>query len=204
MVVVVEVVVVGGSNIVCIVVVHENGGWIWNADKINSSGLVSIQNTHIRWALIQLEKTTKDQQLCSSWNNGISRAQCQNTEDDVHETAMEFKVEQTNETDRKKEGEEEAKKTTRFTTGWEKCATIFFIFEQKKTHKLLYKRKYTPNKMKMTVRRRKRRRRRREKKVKKNKSIQKSIWSKRKLRKMQCIAMLKRRMKTTNNQPTII
>lgn len=170
-VVVVVVVVVGGGNIVCIVVAHENVGWIWNADKINSSGLVSIQNTHIRWALIQLEKTTKDQQLCSSWNNGISRAQCQNTEDDVHETAMEFKVEQTNETDRKKEGEEEAKKTTRFTTGWEKCATIFFIFEQKKTHKLLYKRKYTPNKMKMTVRRRRRRRKKKLRKIKVSKRV---------------------------------
>lgn len=158
-VVVVVVVVVGGGNIVCIVVVHENVGWIWNADKINSSGLVSIQNTHIRWALIQLEKTTKDQQLCSSWNNGISRAQCQNTEDDVHETAMEFKVEQTNETDRKKEGEEEEKKQLALQLDEKNVRQFFFIFEQKKTHKLLYKRKYTPNKMKMTVRRRRRRRR---------------------------------------------
>lgn len=158
-VVVVVVVAVGGGNIVCIVVAHENVGWIWNADKINSSGLVSIQNTHIRWALIQLEKTTKDQQLCSSWNNGISRAQCQNTEDDVHETAMEFKVEQTNETDRKKEGEEEEKKQLALQLDEKNVRQFFFIFEQKKTHKLLYKRKYTPNKMKMTVRRRRRRRR---------------------------------------------
>lgn len=125
---VVVVVVVGGGNIVCIVVAHEIGGWIWNADKINSSGLVSIQNTHIRWALIQLEKTTKDQQLCSSWNNGISRAQCQNTEDDVHETAMEFKVEQTNETDRKKEGEEEEKKKQLALQLDEKNVRQFFFY----------------------------------------------------------------------------
>lgn len=125
----VVVVVVGGGNIVCIVVAHEIGGWIWNADKINSSGLVSIQNTHIRWALIQLEKTTKDQQLCSSWNNGISRAQCQNTEDDVHETAMEFKVEQTNETVRKKEGEEEEKKNNSLYNWMRKmCDNFFYLW----------------------------------------------------------------------------
>lgn len=108
---------------------------------------------------------------------------------------------QTRQIERKRAKKKRKKNNSLYNWMRKMCDNFFFIFEQKKTHKLLYKRKYTPNKMKMTVRRR---RRRREKKVKKNKSIQKSIWSKRKLRKMQCIAMLKRRMKTTNNQPTII
>lgn len=71
----------------------------------------------------------------------------QSSEDDVHETTMEFEVEQTTtmERDRKK-----AKKTS--AERWRKMCDKFF--EQKKTHKLLYKRKYTPNKMKIAEKRR--------------------------------------------------
>lgn len=83
------------------------------------------------------------------WNseNAMADDDDQSSEDDVHETTMEFEVEKTTtmERDRKKE----EKKTS--AERWRKMCDKFF--EQKKTHKLLYKRKYTPNKMKIAEKR---------------------------------------------------